>query len=577
MFNTFTCIFYILVLVLCYQCDLSAQVSTAHNDQIIEDQRCILSGRVIDRGTPIKGANIHIRQMKTPDELAVISEMQVFGFRTAKESQSSAVLSDEGGAFCFKNVKSGYYTLVASKPGYMDTSYGSLSAFENGKIISVKNNEPYPAIKLELLPQAVIAGKVVDSNGDPIDDGSIVVISKVVIRGMHRTLATRTVQVNDLGEFRVARLPPGRYYVQFQPPVADAQPSNLVRNTVIKEIAPRFVRTYFPNTTDISQASPIIVRAGEMSNVVIDVPKIKTFNIRGQISGTEGYTDDFMMYISSGDIEETNKVIGGGFLKPDNTFEFADVAPGSYVITYIGNYPRSTVYIKENITVGERDINNLNISPLQPVELKGKIKYGGNPKEIDLSKIKLALRPTNGLIGPSFTAEIDSIGNVRFGRTITSGTYTVTTSFPQGYYMKSLQYGGSELPDAIINTAEARGNLEIFIDKGTSQLQVRIEQDSNEHPGSLYCVIAPLKMDESKLRIAFTDDEGNLTVNDIAPDTYRIYAFKSADLASVRSVETLKLLESFSSLVEVKVGANVSVNGRVVPADQASRAFGGIS
>ena len=59
-----------------------------------------------------------------------------------------------------------------------------------------------------------ISGRVLDAHGDPVDFAQVRVLR--VPRGGRVTSAGQA-QTNDLGEYRVPRLQPGRYLVQVRP------------------------------------------------------------------------------------------------------------------------------------------------------------------------------------------------------------------------------------------------------------------------------------------------------------------------------------------------------------------------
>ena len=86
-----------------------------------------------------------------------------------------------------------------------------------------------------------ISGRVLDAHGDPVDFAQVRVLR--VPRGGRVTSAGQA-QTNDLGEYRVPRLQPGRYLVQVRPQMnQNYQGPNLHRNARCRNRSRPSIRT----------------------------------------------------------------------------------------------------------------------------------------------------------------------------------------------------------------------------------------------------------------------------------------------------------------------------------------------
>ena len=106
-----------------------------------------------------------------------------------------------------------------------------------------------------------MTGKIIDLDGDPLPNVS------VTATGSSGRATTRhpghmgNAASNDLGEYRIADLPPGRYIVHAIPPETEtALPSPNEKNASKGRLV--YVTTYFPGTLDEQQAVPVEVPAG---------------------------------------------------------------------------------------------------------------------------------------------------------------------------------------------------------------------------------------------------------------------------------------------------------------------------
>src|SRR5699024_9264681 len=85
------------------------------------------------------------------------------------------------------------------------------------KLIEVVSDKTTSGIELKLSPQSVIAGHVFDEDGDPVQGVNVEVWRYAYPGGRRRLAQTQNGSTNDLGEFRIANLSPGRYFISATP------------------------------------------------------------------------------------------------------------------------------------------------------------------------------------------------------------------------------------------------------------------------------------------------------------------------------------------------------------------------
>jgi hypothetical protein len=178
--------------------------------------------------------------------------------------------SDRNGRFVVPGLPEGRYRILVERAGYM-------------RALSVATVEAATtSASIELTPTGVITGRVMDAQGNPV--------SRVFVRAAAGT-STYQGQTNDLGEYRIFDLPPGRYVVNAAPYQAPyIEGTTLIRPTPPSPYAPGegramvpllrmaqageyidpialsrevHVPVYYPGTTDASQATTLELTAGE--------------------------------------------------------------------------------------------------------------------------------------------------------------------------------------------------------------------------------------------------------------------------------------------------------------------------
>src|ERR1051326_93239 len=156
------------------------------------------------------------------------------GTQTNQIPSTYSESSDEAGKFVFENVAPGRYTLTSEKTGFVTQRYGARSDTSSGTPLVLEAGNKLKDVAIQMTPQAVIAGRVTDQDGDPVANIGVSVFRYGYTNG-RRTLTSGggpaaggrggpigpggpggTV-TDDQGNFRIGNLSPGRYYVSANP------------------------------------------------------------------------------------------------------------------------------------------------------------------------------------------------------------------------------------------------------------------------------------------------------------------------------------------------------------------------
>jgi len=141
-----------------------------------------------------------------------------------------ATLTDDQGVFAFTGLPPGGYTVTADKATYMSASYpdrgGSLRS-SAGRPVMIQGDQTVDNVVVRLYHGGAISGRVVDAHGDPVEFAQV---SAMTASGTGRMGMRGAMQTNDIGEFRIGRLTPGRYILmvssqnRFQDPMGNETP-----------------------------------------------------------------------------------------------------------------------------------------------------------------------------------------------------------------------------------------------------------------------------------------------------------------------------------------------------------------
>jgi protocatechuate 3,4-dioxygenase beta subunit len=175
----------------------------------------------------------------------------------------------------------GRYTVSVHKTGYASPAPPNPPPF-----VIVDADRPTGEVMIALPRGAVIAGRVLDVNGQPRAD-----VRVMAMRRVPGTPAGNLVPMmppastNDLGEFRIHSLAAGEYVVQANPNTRWLPPDGRAEPPAKRVM----VSTYYPGTVDAEIAQPVALAAGQTFNgLEIGLQQVPTYSIAGVVVDQSG-------------------------------------------------------------------------------------------------------------------------------------------------------------------------------------------------------------------------------------------------------------------------------------------------
>jgi hypothetical protein len=368
----------------------SAASAQSNTPETKPEDLASLEGQVSDAltGGPIRKANLVLRRTDVNPNGGSIPT-------------SYATSSDNAGKFSINEVEPGRYRLTVTRTGYANGEYGSPSPGRQGTTLSLGRAQRLTDLTLRLTPHGVMTGRIVDRDGDPLAGVQVQVMRYRYVNGRKQLLNNNGNSTNDLGEYRIYGVAPGRYYVsatyrtnQFEPTLdRSANPD--------EEFAP----TYYPGTLDISTAAEVNVTAGGQARVDLTLTKTRTARISGRVINTAapGALNTSLLLVPRGGFSGPflNRSVAGG---ASGKFDLRGVAPGSYSLTATTSFGGKTYSTRQPIDVGAANIENvtLTIGAGSTVNGRVRVEAGSSSAPSSAPSIQVTLRPReNGiLIGP---------------------------------------------------------------------------------------------------------------------------------------------------------------------------------
>ncbi|MBL0159376.1 MAG: carboxypeptidase regulatory-like domain-containing protein [Bryobacterales bacterium] len=176
---------------------------------------------------------------------------------TMGQPQSFTATTDAEGKFTIADLEPGDYFLNIQKQGF---SIARRSTFASSMQIKVGQGETVKGLRYALLPQAVIAGKVLDDEGEPVQGAQVQALAQQNMRGRKSWLpSAQGVQTNDRGEFRLANLVPGKVILQVTAGYQSMMAQEQARSG---QPAMGYADTFYPGVTEPARAMQVELTAG---------------------------------------------------------------------------------------------------------------------------------------------------------------------------------------------------------------------------------------------------------------------------------------------------------------------------
>lgn len=474
--------------------------------------------------------------------------------------------TDPDGHFRIERVQPGRYRLLLEKTGFHVVN---LRGHESeGAILNVQAGQEINDLLFQMQQAAVIAGRVVDEDGDPLPNFSVSLLKRRPGKARPPEIAN-TERTNDLGEYRFGGLFPGQYLVVVVPVPDTRGFEHLAKESAEKTSRQdlNYLVTYYPGTTDSSQASAISLGAGDEIPVNFTMIPGRTYRVRGIVTGIPANQKPMVQMMAKG----INNAMNGADVAPDGSFEVRGVAPGSYSITAYSSSEGQFLTARQGVTVVAADVEGLKLVPTRPFTVSGELHYEGRPK--DLTQYTVSLQPLADADDPGFIPSLEGASNVQASR---SGEFQWTHVTPGNYVVEVFGGGGNEfLKRVTLGDSNAETGLtltgstsvELVIGTRGGMLEGVVLEHDKTVPNATVVAVPEEKFRQLHQRFgaSSTDQNGHFAIRGLAPGAYALFAWQDLDGDLYHDAAFLKAQESNGVAVKVEEGSRQKIELKVSP------------
>lgn len=476
-------------------------------------------------------------------------------FRAGSPSFIARTMTDAAGMFQLAGLLPGSYSISAQKPQF---------TMANREVLRtpVQLTASVSDVKLSLAPLGVIAGRVVDQDGQPVWAASVALVTAPVEDGLRQKKIDRTVTTDERGMFRIWNLAPGRYYLK----AAGRSGGSF---SYSGDTTPQFFGdqgfepVYYMGGPTLDSAMPLEIQPGTEVQADLKVKIVQAHAIRGSLGNFVPRRAVHFELLTRGESQPASPVSVNA---ETGRFELQGVTPGSYVLHATQDNCSGDVAVSMEAS----DLAGVALVLNPAVDLKIVTRVT-NPLPPDApenhafgarfqgASCTVLLRATDGL------AEERPIG----ARALPNGQGAISGVIPGHYrsvvtcfggYAQSAMWGTQDLlANPLMSVAPGSDTqpIEIVARRGGGTITGSLAEGLTGKPGLIMVLAVPQFPGSTGPATAAVNGD-SFEIDGLAPGSYQIYAWRGQEGPEFRNPPALQMLTDALS-VQVEEGSRKTV------------------
>src|ERR1700719_3858444 len=511
-----------------------------------KEETCSVSGIVIKMAdsAPLRKAHLVLRSVENPN-------------------RTVAAVTNAEGRFALKDIEPGPYRLKVTRVGFVADEYGRRKPDAPGAILTLHAGQDLNDLQFRLIPAGVISGKIYDDDGEPLPGVQVSAVRQVYSEGKRSRASASSAATNDLGEYRLFGLAPGRYFVScVYPRWNRGDPEDEAIDTP----GDGYAKLYYPSTPDPAKAGPITIKAGEeASSIDILMRKVPVHQVRGNVYNQVTHklgVGVMVIMVPKTTGNEWDFGVPTTVQKTDGSFVIPEVLPGSYTLASFWFDDGVSYVNRQTIDVGNADVEGIAMTVVPGTNISGRIVWEGQPA-LEKDDLTITPRPVDvpfGVRGQSRVARDNSFTLKGLGE----GTYRADVmGMSKDCYLKEMRYGeSSALKDGFTVTRGEAGSLEIVVSSQGARVQGTVmDSDGLPQAGVSIVLVPDLAQRENyqKYKTESTDQYGNFDLRGIAPGDYKLFSWVEVEQGAWQDPEFLRPFEDKGQRITLQDGDHSTV------------------
>ena len=492
--------------------------------------------------------------------------------------ESRAATTDVDGRWEFKNLPAGRFTLSAGKPQYVTLEYGQRIPTEAGRPVELSAGQTLERLEFRLPRGSVISGRVVDDLGEPAASIRLQAFRLQYVSGRRQLAPTGVFGItDDLGQYRLAGLPPGTYYVGSSATLWGGSP---------EDVGISFGETYYPGTLRATDARPVPLRLGqERPGVDLGLLAVRLASLSGVVIDSAGapvanssitlmqerHSATVSTVVSTSDVART---------AADGRFTVRNIAPGEYFLSSLGTAPRFDVATERGsvaVSVAGQVIDGLTIALHSGSHVTGQVEFEGDSRPPLTPAIRIYASEPGGGRGMSMpgTSSIKDDWSFEIVGVSPGQRLFRITGLPATHVLKSVFVGDQDVIDTVtpFDGKEGMGGVRLVVTDKVTAITGAVTDDRGR-PVQDYSIVAfasdPDKWNPGTRFIgtARPDQNGRFALTGLPPGEYFVAALGYLERGDSEDPEFLASIKLKATSVSLAAGEEKSLSLKVVATER---------
>jgi protocatechuate 3,4-dioxygenase beta subunit len=475
--------------------------------------------------------------------------------------------TDSQGQFKFSGIRPGSYRLEAIHNGFVGPE--NLPKGNGQPSVLRFDLQSIAGLVIQMVPAVVFTGRVVDEDGEPLAKVRVQCLRFFYHQGKQRLTLVDGTSTDDRGQYRIAGLEPGRYYLTasyndpWRPAFTAAEDNDASQG---------YATVYYPGVLDANQATDLVAGAGEERDLGdFRLIPVRLVSVAGRVSHPAGVAALGSVIVSM------LPQIGGIFglnarpqarVGTDGSFRISGVAPGAYTIMAQDG---GAMTARQVIDVGPSGLDGVSLTLNAGIRLAGKVRVEGRADAKAASGMRIFLIPQDDVVLPnSGRGVVGADGKFELNN-ITENDYLLEVDrLPQDFYVKSARMAeqdGTQKPLAI-RSDNAGANLELLLSPDGGRVGGTVMDDNHQPVSDATVVLVPDSEKRSMCqlyRVAQTDQNGRFDLRGVPPGEYTALAWNDIEDGAYCDPAMLAPFESKGKSVKVEEKSQNSLDLDVLP------------
>jgi carboxypeptidase family protein len=520
----------------------------------LKTEKCSVAGMVVRKGSsePIHFAHVTLTN-------------------GGDEQKSLHGTTADDGRFAIKEVPPGDYRITVTHNGYVTEAYGARRPMDPGVPLTLSSGKHVDDLIFRLIPAAIITGHVRDENGEALPWVQVTALLTYFALGKRTLMPASSSSTNDLGEYRLFNLPPGKYLLSAGYEMSQAMGMSMAIAMGSREEREGLTTTYYPGTSDPQQAATVNVEPGaEIHSMDFSLRPSGVFHVRGHVSGLgpgpAGFGGAVMLRKGNSRLSAAMPERTAQVKTEDGTFDLDQVASGSYeiiAIEFAGDTPRM---IHRPVEVGGADVDGVDLAFEPGVTVTGHLRWEDKAAAPGVPLV-ISLEQDEQVFSVHPTAEVQPDGSFEL-KNVSVDSYWVNVSGPApDAYLKTARYGSS---DALGNFRVSSGSdatLELVGSARGAHIQGVVMNADPVPVSGVWVTLIPEDSNHHQKRLfqsTRSQANGKFEFRGVAPGNYTLFSWDNIEEHEWDDSEFLKPFKSRGISIRVIEGETKTADLTVI-------------